>query len=160
VDDATRAKTWVTQTWPSSPVTTPTPARLKLPKMLALWVAEAMNFALTSATESPTPTFSATACHAGSTSLTAARRLLEWLRTLRAAIAREWARATEASAPLEPTGARPAPLRRPLMNETSPDAGAATTTTVNSTVATKAQVRRSGRRRDETTPIPGNNNSP
>src|SRR5688500_10213756 len=37
---AARANTCVTQTRPSSLVATPTPARLKLPRMLARWVAD------------------------------------------------------------------------------------------------------------------------
>ena len=73
-----RANSSATQTRPSLPVATPRPATVKSPMMFPRCSDEPMNRLLTWPKEEPTPTFSPTFVHPGTTEPMAAPRSLVW----------------------------------------------------------------------------------
>src|SRR5216683_6001082 len=120
--------------------------------MLARCVEEPMKAVFTALSEGPTPTFSATAVHPGTTEPMAAPRLGVWNRELALAMATAWDAASASRPLLSASGASPLPARSALMIEIDALAGmdgpSATNPPASATAVAVRRSRRGTERRD------------
>ena len=101
-----------------------------------------MNRLLTWPKEEPTPTFSPTFVHPGTTELMAPPRSLVWDSVLLPAISRAWRLANPSRPPFSASGPSPAPPRSELITEIEAVAGAGQSRQADTVPAINAATRR------------------